>query len=101
MAQTLTSAPALALLDNAYNTVYGHLVTVGDGLIPHGLWATTTPMLSLAVVNADNHQITWGVLASAVWGLRDFMTRSNIYACAYISIFDGVHLVGTGRIDLR
>lgn len=100
MAQRLAPETAMALIDNAYNIVYAHLTSVGDGLIPHGLWASTSAMLSFSVVNADNHQMTWGVLGSTLWGLKDFMTQSDIYACAYISIFDGINLVGTGKIDL-
>lgn len=63
--------------------------------------ALTVDALSFSAQNANNRQLTWGVLASALWGIRDFMTLSNVYSCAYISIFDGIHLVGTGRIEIR
>lgn len=63
----------------------------------------------LQVVNADNHQTTWGVLGAAVSALRACMIASESgsagpgsalrwgYA-AYFSILDGDNVVGVGMI---
>ena len=100
MTAPLLSEPILALVNDAYNNVYAHLMSVGDGLIPSGAFRFSTPVLTFSVGNANNHQMTWGILASALWGLKDFMTHVDIYACAHIWIFDRIHMVGTGRISI-
>lgn len=98
MAQTLASEAALALVNDAYNSVYAHLMTAGDGLLPKGKWSYKDPLLLLSVMNSNNHQMTWGVLASAIWGMKDFMTAENIYACNHFWVYDGINLIGMGRI---
>lgn len=91
----------LALVNSAYITVFDHLLSAGDGLLPSGSWIFSTPMLSLSIMDANNHQVTWGVLASTLWGIKEFMTATNVYACANIWIFDGINLVGIAKIVLR
>ena len=49
------------------------------------------------VQNANNHQITWGVLSSAVRGLRDYMAEKGWKEVGF-EVFDGWNQVGTGAV---
>lgn len=50
------------------------------------------------VANANNHQMTWGVLKSAMVVLDDFIKENGGFASATFDIFDGKNQVGTGKI---
>ena len=85
-------------ITNAYNSVYAHLVHIGDGLIPEGTWKFQVHDLLIVVDNANNHQVSWGILASTIWGLRDFMTQIGFEGVVTFGIYEGAHLVGQGRV---
>lgn len=85
-----------------------HISHYHDSQIAGGIFEWNGPQsLRLQVVNANNHQTTWGVLGAAVQGLRDFMltwpdepariTEANVdgYAC-YFTIVDGGNVVSLG-----
>ena len=70
----------------------------GDILMPqgrfeyHGLQA-----LQVQVWNANNHQTTFGVLATTLGILRDYMAEHGATMVNFF-IKDGVNIVGQGRI---
>ena len=85
-------------MTSAYESVFAHLLQSGDGLIPAGTWQFQLDGLQFVVDNANNHQVSWGVLASAVWGVREFMLSMGIAGVVAFSVYDGVNLVGQGRV---
>lgn len=50
-------------------------------------------------MNANNHQITWGVMASAIYALADWMHTQNMFEGGTFQIYDGPNQVATGRIS--
>lgn len=84
----------------AHNVIATRIRSLGDGLIDHGRFS----MVGLGGVgvdawNADNHQLTWGVLGEALTALLDYM---RIYGNGAITfnIFDGAHMVGQGTVQI-
>ena len=73
----------------------------GDRVISSGFGTTFESMegLVMAVSNANNHQLTWGVLKSALAALDDFINQNGGFVSATFDIFDGQNQVGTGKID--
>lgn len=53
----------------------------------------------LRIMNANNHQITWGVMASAIYALADWMHTEGIFGGGTFEIYDGQYQVGVGRIS--
>ena len=53
---------------------------------------------TLHVENANNHQLTWGVLAAALGALRDYVVTQNGGGPGTFEIFDGENQVGKGTI---
>lgn len=49
--------------------------------------------------NADNHQLTWGVLGAALTALLDYMRIFGNGAITF-NIFDGTHMVGHGTVQI-
>lgn len=52
----------------------------------------------LHVWDANNHQVTWGVLASVLWAVKDFINSMHKYKTMSFGVYDGVHMVGRGTI---
>lgn len=71
----------------------------GDGLIPGGVfkWAGEHGT-GLTMTNANNHQLTWGVMGAALTALYDEMERLVIGSVGLFTIVDGDTEVGTGTI---
>ena len=53
----------------------------------------------LSIHNADNHQMTWRTLASALWAVTDYMVKENNFGTMVFDIFDGANQVGQGSIS--
>lgn len=92
------SIPATIIL--AHNVIATRIRSLGDGPIDNGRYS----MVGLGGVgvnawNADNHQLTWGVLGAALTALLDYM---RIYGNGAITfnIFDGAHMVGQGTVQI-
>ena len=58
----------LPMLNDAYNSILTHLLTNGDGLIAAGTWSFMQRNIDgsgysagVTVMNANNHQVSWGV----------------------------------------
>lgn len=54
----------------------------------------------LKVWNSNNHQITWGVLGNALWGLREYMQEKDVWGSAVFQVWDGSNWVGSGMVGL-
>lgn len=97
----------LPMLNDAYNSIVAHLLTNGDGLIAAGTWSFGQFNglgrgfnVGVSVRNANNHQLTWGVIGSTVWGLSGFMHDRGIYGAVAFEVWDGVNMVGTGFLAI-
>ena len=66
---------------------------IGDGQLS---WSGNSGV-ALSVENANNHQLTWGVLGVALQGLMSLMGGGG-YGTASFVIFDGSNEVGQGSI---
>ena len=83
-----------ALMDNAYNSVYAHILLAGDGVIGGGQFSFTDDALLVQVWDANNLQITWNVLTSALWAIKDFMNRIDEFKTMLSAVYDGANMVG-------
>lgn len=70
----------------------------GDGVIPRGTFGFSRYGASWYSANANNHQVTWGVLAGAVMALSSFMDAYGGFGYAHFEIFDGGNQVGSGSV---
>lgn len=105
MAQTIPGMGIVGILSSAYEHAHQHIESMGDGVIralSNGRVFQLQGVngLGLSVFNANNHQTTWGVLASAMVALVDFMAGQGTYCAAAFSIYDGQNEVGTGSLGL-
>ena len=48
--------------------------------------------------NADNHQMSFGVLRAAVGALQDYMRREGRWGMVKFWVFDGGREVGAGEL---
>lgn len=88
------------LLDQAITYVQNYISTNQDGLIgSSGYRRLGGDAITLSAYDANNHQLTWGVLGAALQAVRDFMSQSgNSFGMVYFAIFDGENQTGEGRI---
>ena len=93
-----TQRSLFALLSQAVIAVHFHIEAHGDGDVPSGeaKWAGNDGV-ALRVMNANNHQLTWGVLGVALQGVMSMM-GSGAFGKASFVIFDGPNMVGSGVI---
>lgn len=91
--------PLWDLLNQVHLDALGYAYTMGHhALIPHGSFTQTGAQdLVFSVVNSNNHQVTWGVLAVAIQELAEYMSGAG-FARAWFSIYQGINEVGTGVI---
>lgn len=102
-------------LSSAYNAILAEIQHYGDGLVQRGAFSfpetgsdvAGTSAGGAAVVdgigelqlnawNENNHQMSWGVLASAVEAVLDCMKNIEEWGTATFRIFDGDNEVGYG-----
>ena len=67
------------------------LVMLGSAMVSQGVHMTLT--------NANNHQLTYGVVESAAVALMEFFIRRGGYQKVDFQIIDGKNLVGSGTIQ--
>lgn len=93
--------PILDLLAACMNIVAYEIEKNHDGPINGGIFdrTNTASGLSFQVLNTNNHQVTYGVLGSALSALTDYMNRNGCGSCAF-SIHDGTMQVGMGQIAM-
>lgn len=99
MAAVVTDVPRL--LRQAIQETESFIDTRGDGLSGQSGVCSLRGANSrrLLAWNADNHQMTWGVLREACLALFDYMLRNNNFGSARFEIYDGNHQVGKGLIE--
>lgn len=87
----------MPMVQRAVTFLSGHLRAQGDSRVSGGTfyWEGTNG-LSILAWNADNHQITYGVLRSALMVLEDYMVKVTGPGTAEFTIWDGYRQVGQG-----
>lgn len=111
------------ILSTAFNRIISHVLEHGDGLLDHGGFSWTEAnavasqpsggtdagasssggtagslapgQLAVHVCNANNHQVTYGVLGAVLSSMIEFM-QANGWGTATFEIWDGPNLVGGG-----
>lgn len=97
MYATIAGDPVRDLLSEAMNSIVHNIGFHGDGLIPGVFNWLGDENLWLSVRNSNNHQITWGVLRSALLAVEDYMNH-NVFGMMSFNIYDGAHEVGAGTL---
>lgn len=89
------------LLNQAIQETGSIIRTHGDGLAGgNGLYSVRgSNGLDLFAWDADNHQLTWGVLREACMALFDYMRRNDDFGSARFEVYDGNHKVAEGMIS--
>ena len=90
----------VALLEQALLAIHLHIEAHGDGDVPRGeaRWAGNDGTV-LRVANANNHQLTWGVLGVAIQGVKSVLGEGALGRASFV-IFDGRNMVGRGWIEV-
>ena len=76
---------------------------LGDGVMPAlprgGIFQWMgEDALALEVANANNHQMTYGVLAAALLELAHYMVQTGEVERASFDVYDGPNWVGVGWV---
>lgn len=82
-----------------------HIARHGDGLLEHGVFmfdllAAENIDCHFYAANANNHQLTWGVVSAAIQAISNYMIVENNAGIATFQIFDGGTEVGFGSVDV-
>lgn len=89
----------LNLINTAFTTLMQHLQQAGDGVIPQAYFNMEgANNMELYVANANNHEQTYGVLAAAMWALRNYINRFGSGEVIF-KIYDGANQVAQGSIE--
>ncbi|MCJ1306109.1 hypothetical protein MMC08_008927 [Hypocenomyce scalaris] len=93
------------ILLNASTAVGAQISAFGDGTLTDGAYSLQDYGLELSFRNAANHQLTWGVARAAVQALQGYMGEYmvatwTVWAAVTFLVFDGVHQVGTGVLQV-
>ncbi|MCJ1298663.1 hypothetical protein MMC08_001453 [Hypocenomyce scalaris] len=94
-----------SMLNEAYQNVLSIIQAHGDGDIVNGAYRWTKnpdgPLgLQIWVRNANNHQLTYGVLGAALNALNEYMTLFGAGLTTTMDVYDGVNQVGQGQQDI-
>lgn len=100
VSQAALKHPIIEMLMAAYDTVQTTQVHQGLGLVAGGEFVQFGAEAVLRMWNANNHQLTWGVVGLVVIGLLDFISTQPNAAAIVFKIFDGANQVGAGQISL-
>lgn len=99
----LTPAVAIAgdaiehLLDAATSHIIHIVETWGDKAVDNGVFDWPNNGMALKAWNANNHQMTYGVLGAALDAVGDYMSF-NGFRRATFAIYDGANQVGEGVV---
>ena len=99
----VTALAAQTAISNLFTTCsnsLGELLELSDGLVPGGSYTGTGAgnLLSIRMVNCNNHQLTVGVARAAIIALKDYMSKENDYGWVNFQIWDGDNQVGLGML---
>ena len=97
----------MAILQAQQQSATDALAAGGDRPIAGGQWSHAAgepgSEASLRVRNANNHQVTYGVLAAALQAVGDYLQNLNFEgmgsAAVGFLIFDGANQVGVGSLE--
>lgn len=96
------TGPAIPqLLLNLFNQLTRKIQRGGDSVISGGVyrWGSGFPhAIVVSFMNANNHQLTYGVVRSAVAAVKGYMASDGDYGLMSFDIWDGDNQVGTGVI---
>lgn len=104
MFQTISTVagPAIPqLLLNVFSQLNRRIQDGGDGRIASGVYRCGpggSGALVASFMNSNNHQLTYGVVRSAVAAVRDYMASDGDYGLVSFDIWDGDNEVGTGLV---
>lgn len=101
MAETIAGSEVPDMLVACFTEIMTHIVVFGDSVVSNGVFSWTAGNLAIHVWNANNHQITWGVLGAAVHALEDFMFHTQHWGGASFDIYDGQNMVARGLLGLH
>ncbi|MCJ1302598.1 hypothetical protein MMC08_005402 [Hypocenomyce scalaris] len=90
--------PIMNLLSAASETIQTNQQQQGLGLVPGGQFIQQGTNVVLKMWNANNHQLTWGVVGVVVMGLLDWIAPTSDAPAIVFKIFDGANQVGQGQI---
>ena len=78
----------------------GWIQNQGDGVIVSGRYEGVVPgnSFGLGMRNANNHQLTYGVVQAAIAALKSYMSQENNYGWVLFEIWDGDNQVGVGAL---
>ena len=98
---TAATSPVSALLTAGLNIIMYEMEQSQDGPISGGSFTrfSTASGLALQAWNANNHQVTYGVLGAALSALADYMNLGGWGSCTF-SIWDGGNQVGLGQVGI-
>ena len=98
----VTTTIVTELLIDCYNIVVETMAGQGDGPIIDGVFKLSRYGLVLMARNANNHQLTRGVLEGALTAAWQYMRvrqyKAGSQATISFKIYDGVNQVGDGTI---
>lgn len=99
--ESLAGPAVPQLLLNLFNQLSRKIQRGGDGVISGGVyrWGPGGPgALVASFMNEDNHQLTYGVVHSAVAAVKAYMASNGQYGMMSFDIWDGDNQVGSGVI---
>lgn len=92
----------MGLLQSSFGIIESMIDLRGDGPVETGHFTCNNfapgIYLQLAVQNANNHQITYGVLKASIDALHDYMWEFGYGLVTAMTIYDGPNEVGTGTL---
>lgn len=97
----IASELIINLLTGAGKAAAAQIAGQGDRRVQNGRFMWFQHMgrdVVLQVTNANNHQVTYGVLSSALAGLQDYMWNCG-YGGVQFKLYDGSNQVGQGSIN--
>lgn len=97
----IASELVINVLTGAGKAAAAQIAAQGDRQIQNGrfMWAQHMGRdVVLQVTNANNHQVMYGVLSSALAGLQDYMWNCG-YGGVQFKLYDGSNQVGQGSIS--
>ena len=88
------------MLDQAYQNIIQTIANNHDGIIgTQGFRWLGAQATTLVAQDANNHQLTWGVLGAALSAVKDFMNSNGEWGTVTFDIFDGDNQTGQGSIS--
>lgn len=96
----LPSNTVVTILKGAERAVTEWIASRGDGMLQNGRftwYGRAQSRIVFQVQNANNHQVMYGVLLTALTGMETYMWRLG-YGCVDFKLYDGWNQVGQGSL---